>query len=126
MVDNPSRLWFQSSEYEHIQAKIYEMIEVAETTEKSEDRPTWVCMRGLESVLDRDAVDSREEASFMVLDEQRMQKAHKKYDAEYIRDMYRFHSVESQQRAEERGASDAKEVEEYLKLTRRMCRRMSC
>ncbi len=126
LVDNPKRLWFQTSEYEHIQAKIYEMIEVAQTTKASEDRPTWVCMRGLESVVDREIAASRQEASGMVLDEQKMQKAHKKYDEEYIRDMYRFHTVESQERAQERAAKDADEVAEYLKLTRRMCRRMSC
>jgi hypothetical protein len=126
LVDNPNRLWFQSSEYEYIQAKIYEMIDVAKTTKKSEDRPTWVCMRGLEPVLDSEIAASRQEASGMVLDEQRMQKAHKKFDAEYIRDMYRFHTVESQERAQERAAKDAEEVAEYLKVTRRMCRRMSC
>lgn len=126
MVDNPKRLWFQSSEYEHIQSKIYEMIEVAQKTKAGEGRPSWVCMRGLEPVVDHECAASRQEASEMVLDEQKMQKAHKKYDEEYIRDMYRFHAVESQERAQERAAKDADEVEEYLKVTRRMCRRMSC
>mmetsp|Transcript_45655 Transcript_45655/g.111196 ORF Transcript_45655/g.111196 Transcript_45655/m.111196 type:complete len:284 (+) Transcript_45655:524-1375(+) len=127
MVEDSKRLWFQSSEYEGIQEKIFDMVEEAKKSQKDKTaKPSWVDLRGLEPVLDRSIAESRKEATSTLIDEQEALKMQGTYDQEYLRDMYMFHSVDAQIRAEERAGKDAKEVEEYLKLTRKMCRRMSC
>jgi hypothetical protein len=124
LVDNPHRLWFQKDEYEHIQKHIVETVE--EAKKKGGERPTWVCTRGLEPIMDSSGSYERAEAKESVLGEQAMQRSHKKHDDEYIRDIYQFHTIDSQIKAHERGGRDQEEVAEYLKVTRRMCRRMSC
>jgi hypothetical protein len=127
MVDDSNRLWFQATEYEHIQEKIFDMIhEAKESNNAGKDRPESMCLRGLEPVLDRSIAANRKEASDTLMDEQKALKMQGRYDQDYLRDMYMFHSVDAQVRAEERASEDAKEVAEYLKITRRMCRRMSC
>ena len=68
----------------------------------------------------------RREAYVSVLEEQEMQKAQGRYNDEQIRTMYSFHTVDSQVLAKERAEKDAQEVEQYLKITRKMCRRLSC
>lgn len=127
LVDNPNRLWFHATEYEHIKERIYEMIDEAKKHNRSgAERPTWVCLRGLEPILDQRLAGERKEAADTLLDEQKAMKRQGNFDQDYLRDMYMFHSVDAQVQAEERAESDAKEVQEYLKITRRMCRRMSC
>eukprot|EP00529_Nitzschia_sp_RCC80_P028009 CAMPEP_0113472138 /NCGR_PEP_ID=MMETSP0014_2-20120614/17354_1 /TAXON_ID=2857 /ORGANISM="Nitzschia sp." /LENGTH=272 /DNA_ID=CAMNT_0000364825 /DNA_START=363 /DNA_END=1177 /DNA_ORIENTATION=+ /assembly_acc=CAM_ASM_000159 len=119
MVEDSKRLWFQSSEYEGIQEKIFDMVEEAKKSQKDKTaKPSWVDLRGLEPVLDRSVAESRKEATSTLIDEQNALKMQGTYDQEYLRDMYMFHSVDAQIRAEERAGKDAKEVEEYLKLTR--------
>jgi hypothetical protein len=124
LVDNPHRLWFQQDEYEHIQKKIVET--VVEAKKKGGERPTWVCTRGLEPIMDPSGRYERTEATECVLGEQAMQRSHKKHDDDYIRDIYQFHTIDSQIKAHERADRDQEDVAEYLKVTRRMCRRMSC
>jgi len=127
MVDNPQTLWFQANEYEHILRKINDLVEEEKSRPKgSKDRPSWICTRGLENVIDDTHLDERAEATATVLDENRVQKIRKSYDAVHIRNMYLFHTGESQHRAQEMAKKDQKDVEEYLSITRRMCRRMSC
>ena len=127
MVEDSKRLWFQSSEYEGIQEKIFDMVEAAKKSHKDKTaRPSWVDLRGLEPVIDRSIAESRKEATSSLIDEHKALKKQGRYDEEYLRDVYMFSSVDAQIRAEERAGNDAKEVEEYLKLTRKMCRRMSC
>jgi hypothetical protein len=127
MVENPRTLWFQAAEYEHILDKVQDMVEQAKSRPRGgKERTSWICTRGLESIINNRYVEERAEATATVLDENRMQKTHKNYDDEYLRNMYRFHSADSQHRAEELAKKDQKDVEEYLKVTRKMCRRMSC
>lgn len=127
MVENPRTLWFQAAEYEHILDKVQDMVEQAKSQPRGgKERSSWMCTRGLENVINSRYVEERAEATATVLDENRMQKSHKRYDDEYLRSMYRFHSADSQHRAEELAKKDRKDVEEYLKFTSKMCRRMSC
>lgn len=127
MVDNPRTLWFQAAEYEHILDKVQDLVEQAKATPRGKKgRESWICTRGLENIISSRYLEERAEATATVLEENRMQKSHKNYDDQYLRNMYRFHSADSQHRAEEMAKKDHKEVEEYLSLTRKMCRRMSC
>jgi len=126
MVDNPSRLWFQAEEYNHILSKVQDLVEETKVYRKGKDRPSWICTRGLEPIMDPLQAGVREEALTTVMDEMRVQKSHKRYDAEYLRSMYRYHTADSQHRANQIAKKDQKEVEDYLKVTRKMCRRMSC
>ncbi|KAL3921423.1 MAG: hypothetical protein SGILL_002754 [Bacillariaceae sp.] len=122
LVNHPGVLWFQKKEYDHILGGIQDTVEEA----KSQGDKARNCTRGLENIITDRYVGERLEATETVLDESRMQKTHKKLDAEYIRTCYRFHTADSQHRAERMAQKDQKEVEEYLKVTRKMCRRMSC
>jgi hypothetical protein len=108
--------------------KVHDVAEHAKTQNQKEQRKSsGICTRGLENIITSRYVEERAEATAMVLDENRMQKHHKNYDDEYLRSMYRFHSADSQHRAEEMAKKDREEVEEYLriKIARKMRRRMS-
>jgi hypothetical protein len=126
MVDNPRRLWFQEEEYSHIRSKIDRVLEGARNGEK-ESTTSWLCTRGLETLMGRGiSYYERKEAYQSVLEEQDIQKAQGKHDDEHLRTMYSFHTMDSQFLATEKAENDAKEVEQYLKITRKMCRRLSC
>ena len=122
LVKHPAVLWFQKKEYDHILSGIRDTVEEA----KSQGDRARNCTRGLENIITDRYLGERLEATETVLDENRMQKTHKKFDDEYIRQCYRYHTADSQHRAEQMAQKDQKEVEEYLKVTRKMCRRMSC
>lgn len=126
MVDNPRRLWFQEEEYSHIRSKISAVLKGAQNGDQ-ESKTSWLCTRGLETLMGGGISSyERQEAYASVLEEQEMQKARGKYNDEHLRTMYSFHTVDSQVLASERAENDAKEVEQYLKITRKMCRRLSC
>lgn len=125
LVDDPNRLWFQREEYAHIREKIYAIVDSAKNGE-TEGRTSWLCTRGLEPLLGGSNPGDRREAYESVIEEQRMQKLRGKYDDEYIRTIYQFHTVDSQVIANERAQHDAAAVENYLQVTRKMCRRLSC
>lgn len=124
MVDDPNRLWFQKEEYSHIQQKIYAIIDG--TKKGDNESKALLCTRGLEPLMGGSNYYERKEAYENVLEETKMQKAKGQYDDEYIRSIYQFHTVESKVMATERADRDAKEVEKYLQVTRKMCRRLSC
>lgn len=127
MVDHPRRLWFQEEEYAHIQSKIAAVIESAKKGGKESSTTSWLCTRGLEPLMGGGiSYYERKEAYESVLEEQQMQKAQGKHNDEHLRTMYSFHTVDAQVLASERAENDAKEVEQYLKITRKMCRRLSC
>lgn len=125
LVDDPNRLWFQKEEYTHIREKIYAIIASAKNGE-SDSRTTWLCTRGLEPLMGGSNPGDRREAYESVIEEQKMQKLRGKYDDEYIRTIYQFHTVDAQVIANERAQNDAAAVENYLRVTRKMCRRLSC
>jgi hypothetical protein len=121
LVENPRTLWFQAAEYQHILEKVQDVVEQTKGQQpktsgkgKSSSSSSLMCTRGLENVIDSQYVEERAEATAMVLDENRMQKSHKTYDDEYLRSMYRFHTADSQHRAEQLAKKDREEVEEYI------------
>jgi hypothetical protein len=126
MVDDPNRLWFQKEKYQHIQQKIYAIVDEAKNNGNKKERPTWLCTRGLESIMDRRGSADRQEAYASVMDEQRVQQSQGRYNEDHIRGIYQFHSIDAQVKASEIAEDDAKDVKNYLRVTRRMCRRMWC
>lgn len=123
LVDDPNRLWFQQEEYAHIKAKI---MSIAKQSKGGGERPTWLCSRGLEALMDGSGAMDRMDAYEQVMDEQRMQKAQGRWDDNYIREVYEFSTIDSKVKAAQRAEEDAKDVEKYLDITRKMCRRLSC
>jgi hypothetical protein len=119
MVDTPRRLWFQEEEYAHINEKVQKIVEESKKKKGVETR-------GLENLLDDSGVLDRREARDGVFDEQSMQKSRGTYNDDNIKTIYQFHSIDAQVRANDRASNDSKDVEAYLKVTRKMCRRMSC
>ena len=85
-------------------------------------------LRGLEKyTFKRKAVISerKEEAWESVLVEQHLQESSGEYNDEYIADVYKFATVDTQKEANARALKDMKEIEAYLRVTRNQCRRMS-
>lgn len=121
MVEDPKRLWFQEEEYEHIKNKIYDILDKQDQLEGKKYNT-----RGLESLMDENAFYERQEAHDSVFEEQRLQKRQTQFDDEKVRSAYQFHSIDAQIKAANRAGKDAESVENYLKFTRKMCRRMSC
>lgn len=74
----------------------------------------------------RDSANHQEEAYASVMDEQRVQQSQGRYNEDYIQDIYQFYSIDAQVKAAEIAEDDAKNVENYLRVTRRMCRRIWC
>ena len=86
---------------------------------------TWRCTRGLEPLMfgiSSATIESKES----VFEEYNVQKLRGEYDEAHIREMYSFHTIDSQIQASERAEYDAREVETELRLSRKQYRRMSC
>jgi len=127
MVKDPHRLWFQKEEYLHIKADIMRILEESKKKGiRKERRNTLVCTRGLESLISSGCDEARQEANSSVIAEYAMQKSRGEYNAENIKQMYSFHTIDSQLEAAERAERDNKEIQNYLQETRVLCRRMSC
>jgi hypothetical protein len=76
--------------------------------------------------MDRRDSANHQEAYASVMDEQRVQQSQGRYNEDYIQDIYQFYSIDAQVKAAEIAEDDAKNVENYLRVTRRMCRRIWC
>jgi len=122
MVDNPYRLWFQAEEYNDIKREIARTIKKSRANTGSESP----CTRGLEPIMYGDTKESRVEANTSVLDEYSSQKIRGEYNGNSIRQIYMFHTIDAQVQAERRGRLDQEEIQNYLKDTRTMYRRMTC
>jgi len=125
MVEDTSRLWFQDDEYLDIKKEIYNIVK--STSDKSyKESKSRHCTRGLEHYTDIDSEETRDLAKKHVIQEYSLQKARGEYNEESIRQMYTFHTIESQVKANERAKNDAKEIKKYLKSARNINRRVSC
>ena len=117
-------LWFQDEDYDRIHDKNIELLHKA-----SFDCPAAgkkYCVRGLESLMAPDQVDIRKQsARHAVLSEQYFQEQENQYSDDQIATLYRSSARDSCSEAAERAAQDAKEVESYLRDTRRQHRRSS-
>ena len=127
MIDNPDRLWFNDSELQYIKQDCIGLVEAIREQQGGRiDRSrTWRCTRGLEPLMfgiSSATIESKES----VFEEYNVQKLRGEYDEAHIREMYSFHTIDSQIQASERAEYDAREVETELRLSRKQYRRMSC
>ena len=123
LADDPESLWVQVEEMESIKQKALLIADHAE-----QGRQGKYCVRGLERYIGsaKDVASERRfEAWDSVLDEQLLQQSSGEYDDEYIANVYRYATIDTQREANERALKDAKDIELYLKNTRKACRRMS-
>jgi len=130
---DPSQLWFQRDEYQHINEDVRKIIVESKSSSKSFQQKvdTGLCTRGLEPVLYGSTTkEEREQAKSCVLEEYAIQKSRNIYNGDAIRDIYSFFAIDSQIQATDRASHDEREIENYLKVTRnlhnRRSRRMSC
>lgn len=127
---NPKRrLWFRDEEYRHIERNIRSIVRDAKD-QNTEERPTWLETRGLESILDDSAQLEKATAIQSVLEDQSRQIQSGFYDEHVIANEYEYNSMAAQLQAEERAKQDEQEIQEYLaptrKLQKKFQRRMSC
>jgi len=138
---DPGQLWFQREEYDHINEDVCRII-VASKRSKAhfeEKIEEGLCTRGLEPVLygnNNNTREQREQAKACVLEEYAVQKSRNEYNDDVIRDIYSFFAIDSQIEANDRASNDQSEIENYLKITRKLhknqnrrcvgSRRMSC
>jgi hypothetical protein len=126
LVDDPNRLWFNQNELQQIKQDVLGLLKDLKEKKKDDDEArSWICARGLEPLLFGNS-GSRLESTESVLEEYAIQRARGEYDDDHIRQMYRFHTIDSGVEATERGEGDAREIEPDLKLSRRQFRRSSC
>lgn len=126
LVDDPNRLWFNQTELLHIKQDVVGLLKELKEKKKSDDETrSWICTRGLEPLVFGTS-GSRLESTESVLEEYAVQRARGEYNDDHIREMYCFHTIDSQIEANERGEHDAKEIEPDLKLSRKQYRRASC
>lgn len=119
MIKDTDRLWFKEEEYQNIKAEISRIMKQSKSNKQDD-------FRGLENYKNSDVEDIRREASAQVIEEYSLQKARGTYDGETIRQMYSFHTLDSEVEAAERGQKDERSIQNYMKDTRSKFRRMSC
>jgi hypothetical protein len=126
LVDDPNQLWFDQKELHHIKQDVLALLkELKEKKIDDDEARSLLCSRGLEPLLFGES-GSRLESTESVLEEYAVQRRRGEYNDDHIREMYRFHTIESQVEATERAQGDAREIEPDLKLSRRQFRRSSC
>ena len=129
LTNNPEKLWFQDEEFENIKEKVFTIVDLVESGELPPDKERKLCMRGLESLLEKNRQNKEElryQAWDSVLDEQDHQMHNGTFNEKSMADQYKLTAMQSRIEAQKRAKQDQDEVERYLKNTRRACRRFSC
>jgi hypothetical protein len=127
LTDEPEALWFQDEEYDRILDKSYSLVD---RVEERGDLPGGkkYCVRGLEKLMAKNA-DGLKQRKYdlwdSVLDEQDLQRHHGTFDDEFMGNICKSSTEKSHQEAVGRATQDAAEIENYLRSTRKMCRRLS-
>ncbi|CAJ1959857.1 unnamed protein product [Cylindrotheca closterium] len=120
MDGKKEELWFQAQEFKDIAMEVYRDANKVKKGCKTIDT------RGLENILDEDRMEKRVDTAIdMVMDAQDIQYDNCAFDESQISDLYILSAVDSKIDARVRARRDAREVEEYLRETRRAMRRMS-
>jgi hypothetical protein len=126
LTNEPEALWFQNHEYKEIKENLKKIVRKTQEGIVGDMR---YCTRGLEKLMTQEAVQTTKEKKFMawdsVLNEQDLQRDHGFVDDEYMANCYKFNTAKCQQEAANRASQDAAAVDNYLKSTRGICRRMS-
>jgi hypothetical protein len=125
LTDEPEALWFQDDEYDRMKQKAFELVDKVEHGTTGGKN---YCVRGLEKLMPSKAgrvMENKYGAWDSVLDEQDIQRDSGTFDEEYMANVYKFSNLSSKQEAAERGRQDEAEIKNYLRTTRRLCRRSS-
>jgi hypothetical protein len=120
LVDDLDCLWFQDDEYDRIRTKIFLVADKHVIGEHFSGQK--LCIRGLESILEYDVrQDNKVRGWEAVLAEQRSQRDSCNFDDTNLGQAYQFSAQKSKLDAEIRARQDEKDVQKYLKSTRRFC-----
>lgn len=126
LTDTPQHLWFQAEEYELIRRNSWDLVDKVESGQTGYGGRKY-CVRGLEKIMHRDDIlRTKSQAWDSVLEEQDLQRDQGCWDEEYMASIYKFSTVDAARAAADRGKQDEQEISNYLKSTRRFCRRLSC
>jgi hypothetical protein len=117
MADKIEDLWFQSEDFDSILERSYALVD------RAAEGQGRFCIRGLEN-LSKDH-DTIKDAIDTVLDEQDVQWDLGKRCEKTISQLYSLSSVDSKVEARMRAKQDVEAVKNYLKETRKYCRRLS-
>jgi hypothetical protein len=125
LTHEPEALWFQDEEFDRMKQKCFEIVDKVDQGLTGGKK---YCVRGLEKLSDskREKVLGRKyDAWNSVLDEQDQQRQSGEFDDGHMANVCKFSTLQNQKEAEERARQDAAEIENYLRTTRRQCRRLS-
>jgi hypothetical protein len=117
MADKVEDLWFQSEDFDSMLERSYALVD------RAAEGQGRFCTRGLEN-LSKDH-DTIKDAIDTVLDEQDVQWDLGKRCEKTISQLYSLSSVDRKVEARTRAKQDVKAVKNYLKETRKDCRRLS-
>jgi hypothetical protein len=127
LTHEPEALWFQNHEYKEIKENMRNTVRKTQQGVVLGDRR--YCTRGLENFMTQEAAQMTREKKCMawdsVLKEQDLQRDQGVFDDEYMANRYKYNTAKCQQDAANRASRDAADVENYLKSTRGICRRVS-
>ena len=127
MLDNPEEYFVSPREIAKKKATAMQLMNAVETGAIPDGKKP--CVRGLESLsasYNMEQMALKSSGRDAVMDEQEMQRSMSSFNELDIADAYRKSSRESQRIAAARAQQDEKDVESYLKKSRRYCRRLSC
>lgn len=123
---SPETLWFQDDEYDRMKEKSWTIVDKELASKKYGGVSTNYCTRGLERMMKPHEVQQKKYKCWdTVLGEQNLQRQSCLFDDEYMANMYKFITAESQQEAERRAQQDEAEIQNYMRSTRKSVRRMT-
>ncbi len=125
LARSPEDLWFQDHEMQQIRRKVSALVSRTEDGLTPHNGKRY-CMRGLERLMEPQVVAvKRSQAWDTVFKEQYLQQCEGIFEEDHLANLYKFSTLRSKKDATARASEDAKEIENYLRLERRMYRRMS-
>jgi hypothetical protein len=131
LAKHPEGLWYQDDEMKRIRGEISAALDELKRSADLYDEDDSSTgsnhdIRGLEKLLEPEISKVKKyQAWDAVLNEQFLQRHEGEYDDEQLAFVYGSTTRRSSREAQRRASKDAEEIEEYLKSTRQVCRRLS-
>ena len=125
LTADPEKLWFQKEEFQAIRRRSLDLVHKVESGQTDGKR---YCIRGLEKLMKnrrRQSMEHKYNAWDSVLDEQDVQRGSGTWDEEYMANMYSDVTSQPKEEAAVQGQKDHTDIENYMKSTRNLCRRLS-
>ena len=124
------QLWFQPNEYSALKERAYQLVDMVESNNPNQiplgKKP---CIRGLEGMMTQNSKNKQHRrncAYDIVFDEQDYQQCDGYYDENKIGELYSHTTKSSSYDAIQRAKQDELDIQNYMKSTRKYCRRLSC